>query len=112
MMYGITAACIVTHYVLKKSDFVMTMLEKWLKYSLVFVVWAMVISEAFCIVAQNRHYSVDVWIALYTVPMVWCTLYLFCPVDPAPVTRSAPKERTDLHREPTPPAQEWSQAVV
>ena len=118
MMYGITAASLVTLYVLKKPhpEFVMSKLEKWLKYALIFLVWSLVIAEGFCIVAQERHYSVDVWTAMYAVPLSWVGFYHFYPNDPSisiPDSEKRSREN-DLHRATTPPAQanEWSDAVV
>jgi len=116
MMYGITAASIVTLYVLKKptEEFVMSKREKWLKYSLIFLVWAIVIAEGFCIVAQESHYSIDVWNALYAVPLAWIAFYHFYPNDPSPYGSGAPKpaDRNEPHTPEPSQMQEWSDRVV
>jgi hypothetical protein len=84
MMYGITATLIVTQYVLTAKHLMASKLERGLKYALVGLCWSVVVAEAFCIVAQRSHYSVDVWTALYTVPLVWIAFYHFVPSDPRP----------------------------
>ena len=112
MMYGITAASIVTLYITKKpvEEFTMSKLERRLKYSLIFLVWAIVIAEGFCIVAQESHYSIDVWAAMYAVPLTWIAFYHFYPNDPSPRNFSSPKperqtpESSQIH--------EWSDPVV
>ncbi len=116
MMYGIIAASLVTLYTLKKpaEEFVMTRLEKWLKYSLIFIVWSLVVAEGFCIVAQESHYSIDVWTAFYAVPLAWVGFYHFFPNDPSPTIATSSK-RPDQHEVVTPaPAaiHEWSDPVV
>ena len=91
MMYGITACGIVTHYLvqgMKRDD--VTVRERWCKYALIALCVSLVISEGFCIVAQNRHYTVDVWTAAYAVPLVWIAFFHFVPNDPSPVPAVAP----------------------
>jgi hypothetical protein len=85
ILYGVMAANVVTLYVLKQRfpDFRRYTLEIRLKYALIFIMWSLVVAEGLCIVAQERHYSVDVWIALFVVPLGWVSFYQFCPKDPA-----------------------------
>ena len=84
MMYGITAASIVTLYILKPptNGITVSLTEKRLKYALIFFCWSIVIAEGFCIVAAEAHYSIDVWTAAYAVPMTWICFYHFFPHDP------------------------------
>jgi hypothetical protein len=67
MMYGLTAACVISSY-----------LPYWWVRS---VVWLMVFALGFVIVCQRSHYSIDVLVAWYTVPMVWITFRHFFPWD-------------------------------
>jgi hypothetical protein len=96
MMYGILSACLVTHYLrLGMALDAAThgvdqepegkQRERAIKHGVIALCWILVVMEAFCIVAQRRHYSIDVWAALYTCPMTWISLSYFFPTDPAPV---------------------------
>ena len=88
MMYGLIATGIVTDYTIRslrtQPEGTVSILERWLKYSLIFVCVGLVIAEAFCIVAQNRHYTVDVWTSCYAVPLTWIAFLYFIPNDPGP----------------------------
>jgi hypothetical protein len=95
MMYGILSACLVTHYLrlgmaLDAATHEVEpepegkQRERALKHGVIALCWILVVMEAFCIVAQRRHYSIDVWAALYTCPMTWISLLYFFPTDPAP----------------------------
>jgi hypothetical protein len=87
MMYGLIATGIVTDYTmmsLKGQTEAVSILERWLKYCLIFTCVGLVIAEAFCIVAQNRHYTVDVWTSCYAVPLTWIAFRYFIPNDPGP----------------------------
>jgi hypothetical protein len=96
MMYGITAAAIVTLYVFmglkdaKDEGFTISKIELWIKRALVGLCWCLVLIEAFSIVCQERHYSVDVWGALYAVPLTWIAFYHFFPRDPVAATAKTP----------------------
>ncbi len=94
MMYGILAACLVTHYLrlgmaLDAATYQVApegkQRERMIKHGVISLCWTLVVMEAFCIVAQQRHYSIDVWAALYTCPMTWISLLYFLPCDPAPM---------------------------
>lgn len=88
MMYGITATGIVCHYLtrsLKRSD--VSRKEKLIKWGISLFCVAVVIAEGFCIIAQNRHYSVDVWTSAYAVPLTWIAFDYFVPADPVPRRR-------------------------
>lgn len=63
----IIAALVVTHYSPRKLFSIPS--------------WMIVISEAFMILAQRLHYSVDVFLALVIVPQVWICFYHFFPRD-------------------------------
>lgn len=53
---------------------ILTMWKYWLnKYGLVFMV-SVQITIAFLIVASRKHYTIDVFSALYIVPLIWFTL--------------------------------------
>ena len=91
MMYGIIATCIVTQYTvvgLRHLGFEWKH-EKAAKIALIVLCWCLVISEAFCIVAQERHYTVDVWTACYAVPLTWIAIFHFFPNDPAVSSKSS-----------------------
>ena len=88
MMYGIIATGIVCHYLtrsLKRSD--VPRKEKLIKCGICLFCVAVVIAEGFCIVAQNRHYSVDVWTSAYAIPLTWIAFDYFVPADPVPRRR-------------------------
>lgn len=97
MMYGITAACIVTQYVFTAKHLMQSVTERRLKYALVILCWCTVIAEGFCIVAQHRHYTIDVWNALYAVPLVWIAFYHFVPNDPKPKEEIARRESNETN---------------
>ena len=66
-------------------------------------------SEFFChsffrfgIVRQQAHYSIDVFTALYAVPLVWIAVYHFMPNDPVPAHLTAVEVKPG---ETTPPSQ-------
>jgi sphingomyelin synthase-related protein 1 len=88
MMYGISAAFVVTMYLLKDLALMkeagkdIWKYELHVKYSVIVACWLMVIAEGLCIIAQDRHYSVDVWTALYAVPLTWIAFNHFFPSDP------------------------------
>jgi hypothetical protein len=88
MMYGITAAGIVILYITKglnyakKNNITVPKWEKWSKIALIVLCVCLVLMEAFSIVCQERHYSVDVWNALYACPLTWIAFYHFFPDDP------------------------------
>jgi hypothetical protein len=90
MMYGITAAGIVTVYLVKGLNYAkdngidVPKWERWTKIGLIVLCVCLVLMEAFSIVCQERHYSVDVWNALYACPLTWIAFYHFVPDDPAP----------------------------
>ena len=89
MMYGLTAVSIVTLYIhlglkdAKESGYAVGKWEKRSKVGLIVFCWLLVLMEGFSIICQERHYSIDVWNALYVVPMIWIVFYHFYPTDPA-----------------------------
>jgi sphingomyelin synthase-related protein 1 len=93
MMYGITAAGIVTVYLVKGLNYADQhgiTVPKWERRSKIGVIVlcaCLVLMEGFSIVCQERHYSVDVWTALYACPLTWVAFYHFFPDDPAPKTQ-------------------------
>ncbi len=99
MMYGISAASIVTLYIQKKGPQPISSNEKWLKYALIIFCWSIVIAEGFCIVAAEAHYTIDVWTAAYAVPMAWICFYHFVPNDPKPKS-SEPKTISTNEQQP------------
>ena len=78
MMYGLLASCLVIHYVRK---------GRLLKIFLSVLCVSLNIAEAFCIVAQERHYTIDVWNALYAVPLTWIAFTYFVPLDPGSIRK-------------------------
>jgi hypothetical protein len=58
--------------------------EIWLKRSLIVLMWSLVICQACLIIAQQSHYTVDVWTALYVVPLCWIAFQHYVPNDPIP----------------------------
>ncbi len=103
VMYGLIAALVVSHYLmmdiakLARAGIKLPDYELPLKYCAIALVWCAVIAEALCIIAEDRHYSVDVWTAFYAVPLTWIAFYHFFPHDPkmslssdphSPVSRS------------------------
>ena len=67
VMYCTIFACVVTHY--SKSRIFAGLL------------WAATFALCLICVAQRSHYSVDVIVALYTVPMIWLSLRFLLPWD-------------------------------
>ena len=72
MMYGLLATCVVVHYVDRYQSL------------LAALCLSLNIAEGFCIVAQERHYSIDVWASFYAVPLTWIAFLHFLPNDPPP----------------------------
>ena len=93
MMFGITAAALVTQYTCVAlglvADQPLWKHERPLKIALVVLCWCIVVAEGFCIVAQERHYTIDVWTALYAVPLTWLAAFHFFPKDPAPTPKTS-----------------------
>ena len=85
MMYGIIAALAVTHYtVIGMRGMKTDTIELIAKLSFVLICWGIVAMEAVSIVQQHVHYSVDVLVASYSVPLIWIAFYHFVPTDPVP----------------------------
>lgn len=58
--------------------------------------WAFILLFCFLVVSARKHYSLDVFMACYTVPLIWMTYDLYCP-DETPV-EVALMELTRLRR--------------
>ena len=86
MLYGLVATCCLTHYmVVGNPGWNNGVTKKWIKairIGIVVIAWLTSLTEGFTIIDQQRHYSIDVFTALYIVPLVWVALYHFVPLDP------------------------------
>jgi hypothetical protein len=47
-------------------------------------VWTFIVSFCCLVIAARKHYSVDILIACYTVPLIWAVFDIYCP-DEIPV---------------------------
>jgi hypothetical protein len=86
MIYSISFAYLITLYTFRQPSggFQMSSREIWLKRSLIVLMWSLVICQACLIIAQQSHYTVDVWTALYVVPLCWIAFQHYVPNDPIP----------------------------
>lgn len=85
MLYGATAAAMVTHYIrLDMAKSAMNKTNVMIRHIIVAVCCSLVVGEGLFIVAENRHYSVDVWTAMYVVPLTWSFFCVLYPKDPLP----------------------------
>lgn len=78
MMYGLIATCTVVHY--SSTCYAKT----GMKYCIIGLCLSLNIAQGVCIVAQERHYTIDVWTSMYVVPLTWVCFYHLIPSDPTP----------------------------
>ena len=95
-MYGLIAALAVHFYTVKDlRTFQPSRRERLLKYAFIVFMWVIVLWEALTIVRQHSHYSIDVFTALYAVPMTWIVFYHFFPDDPVPPCLRSGEEKNE-----------------
>jgi hypothetical protein len=87
MLYGLVATCCLSHYMIVGNPTWTNpgSTPKWkvgVRIGIVVIAWLTSLTEGFTIVDQQRHYSIDVFTALYIVPLVWVAFYHFVPNDP------------------------------
>ncbi|KAF4694447.1 hypothetical protein FOZ60_008026 [Perkinsus olseni] len=64
----LVAALVATHYI-----------QRWF---IVLPSWTFVVAEIVVLVAERAHYTVDIWVAMFTIPMLWICFFHFFPRDP------------------------------
>jgi hypothetical protein len=97
MLYGLVAVCALTHYMIVGNRSHLNA-PNWLRIArvgFIALAWVTALTEAITIVAQQRHYSIDVFTAMYVVPLVWIAYVFFIPSDPVAKLDEESKSTTD-----------------
>jgi hypothetical protein len=81
--FMLSFALVYTHYGSFKS----------LKYG----VWTFIVTFCMLVLAARKHYAIDIWIACYTVPLIWNIFAIYCPDEiPVEVARMELEEMHDM----------------
>lgn len=83
VMYGSLCCLIVAHYSIVPYQRANKRLP-WHRKLLIAFMYCVLLAECCFIVAQRAHYTVDVFISLYTIPATWLAFYCLVPNDPKP----------------------------